>query len=88
MIAILWKDASREQEACEVLHITAEDMVEFGVAEAIISESDTDAVNDLYKISENMKEYLAKIVAEKSKKDIDLLLKERYTKFRKIGVFI
>ena len=85
--SILWKDASREQEACEVLRITAEDMVEFGVAESIISESDTDVVNDLDKISENMKEYLSKIVPEKCEKDIDLLLKERYTKFRKIGVF-
>lgn len=85
--SILWKDASLEQKACEVLHITAEDMVEFGVAEAVIVESDTDAVNDLDKIAENMKEYLVKIVAEKSAKDIDVLLKERYTKFRKIGVF-
>lgn len=34
--SILWKDASREQDACEVLQITAEDMVRFGVAEAII----------------------------------------------------
>ncbi len=85
--SILWKDASREQEACEVLHITAEDMVKFGVAETIISESDTDAVNDLDKISENIKEYLLDIVPKKCEKDIDLLLKERYTKFRKIGVF-
>lgn len=85
--SIIWKDASREQEAAEVLHITAEDMLELGVAEAIISESDTDAVNDLDKISENLKEYLVKTIAKKCEKDIDVLLKERYTKFRKIGVF-
>lgn len=85
--SILWKDASREQEACEVLRITAEDMVEFGIAEAIISESDTGVSNDLDKIAENLKEYLVKTIAEKSEKDIDLLLKERYTKFRKIGVY-
>ncbi|MBO5226807.1 MAG: acetyl-CoA carboxylase carboxyltransferase subunit alpha [Ruminococcus sp.] len=85
--SILWKDAAREQEACEVLRITAEDMVEFGVAEAIISESDTGTSNDLDKIAENLKEYLVKTIAEKCGKDIDLLLKERYTKFRKIGVF-
>ena len=67
--SILWKDASREQEACEVMQITAEDMVRFGVAEA------------------NIKEYLAETITEKLQKDIDVLQKERYTKFRKIGVF-
>ena len=85
--SILWKDASREQEACEVMRITAEDMVDFGIAEAIISETDTGVSNDLDKIAENLKEYLVKTISEKSEKDIDLLLKERYTKFRKIGVY-
>ena len=85
--SILWKDASREQDACEVLQITAEDMVRFGVAEAIIPEPEGGAQNDIDKIAENIKEYLVKTISEKSQKDIDVLQKERYTKFRKIGVF-
>ena len=85
--SILWKDASREQDACEVLQITAEDMLRFGVAEAVIPEPEGGAQNDFDKISENIKEYLVKTIAVKSKKDIDILQKERYTKFRKIGVF-
>ncbi|MBQ9809184.1 MAG: acetyl-CoA carboxylase carboxyl transferase subunit alpha, partial [Ruminococcus sp.] len=36
--SILWKDASREQEASEIMRITAEDMVALGVAETIIEE--------------------------------------------------
>ena len=84
---ILWKDASREQEACEIMKITAEDMVHLGVAEAIIEEPLGGAHNDLDKISENIKEYLSQKIPEKCKKDIDVLLKERYTKFRKIGAF-
>lgn len=85
---ILWKDASREQEASEIMRITAEDMVSLGVAEAIIEEPLGGAHNDLYKISENIKEYLSLKIPEKCQKDIDELLKERYTKFRKIGEFI
>ncbi len=85
--SILWKDASREQEASEVMRITAEDMVSLGVAEAIIEEPLGGAHNDLDKISENIKEYLSLKIPEKCKKDIDVLLKERYTKFRKIGAF-
>lgn len=85
--SILWKDASREQEACEIMKITAEDMVNLGVAEAIIEEPLGGAHNDLDKISENIKEYLSQKIPEKCQKDIDVLLKERYTKFRKIGAF-
>jgi acetyl-CoA carboxylase carboxyl transferase subunit alpha len=85
--SILWKDASREQEASEIMKITAEDMVRLGVAEAIIEEPLGGAHNDLDKISENIKEYLSQKISEKCKKDIDVLLKERYTKFRKIGAF-
>lgn len=86
--SILWKDASREQEASEIMRITAEDMVSLGVAETIIEEPLGGAHNDLDKISENIKEYLSKIIPEKCEKDIDVLLKERYSKFRKIGAFI
>ena len=68
--SILWKDASREQEA-----------------EAIIPEPEAGAQGDIDKISANIKEYLSKTIAEKLQKDIDVLQKERYTKFRKIGVF-
>ena len=85
--SILWKDASREQEACEIMKITAEDMVHLGVAEAIIEEPLGGAHNDLDKITENIKEYLSQKIPEKCKKDIDVLLNERYNKFRKIGVF-
>ena len=85
--SILWKDASREQEASEIMKITAEDMVRLGVAEAIIEEPLGGAHNDLDKISENIKEYLSQKIPEKCEKDIDVLLKERYTKFRKIGAF-
>lgn len=86
--SILWKDASREQEASEIMRITAEDMVRLGVAETIIEEPLGGAHNDLDKISENIKEYLSQKIPEKCQKDIDVLLKERYTKFRKIGEFI
>jgi len=85
--SILWKDASREEEACNIMKITAEDMVRLGVAEKIIKEPLGGAHNDLDKISENIKEYLSHKIPEKLQKDIDKLLKERYTKFRKIGEF-
>ncbi len=85
--SILWKDAAREEEASNIMKITAEDLVELGIAESIIEEPLGGAHNDLDKISENIKEYLSEKISEKCQKDIDVLLKERYTKFRKIGEF-
>lgn len=85
--SILWKDASREKDACNMMKITAEDMLRLGIAEYIINEPIGGAHTDLCKTAENIKEYLLNVIAEKSKKSIDVLLNERYTKFRKIGEF-
>ena len=85
--SILWKDNSKEKEATAIMHITAQDLKELGVCETIISEPVGGAHTDLYKMSENIKEYLVKKTDEKMKKSLDVLLNERYTKFRKIGEF-
>lgn len=63
--SILWKDASREQEACEVMQITAEDMVRFGVAEAIIPEPEAGAQGD---IDKNLGKYQGIFVKNDSRK--------------------
>ena len=67
--SILWKDASREQEACEIMRITAQDLLEFGVADAIIPEPEDGAQGDLDKMSQNIKEYLVKTIAVNPQKD-------------------
>lgn len=85
--SILWKDATREEEACNIMRITAEDAVALGVAEAIIPEPDGGAHNDPETTAENISEFLAKSLNNKIAKNIDLLLNERYNKFRKIGEF-
>ncbi len=83
--SILWKNPAREEEACGLLHMTAEDMLAMGVADTIIPEPNGGAHNDIDKISANILEYLSMKVTENLQKDIDILLEERYTKFRKIG---
>jgi acetyl-CoA carboxylase carboxyl transferase subunit alpha len=85
--SILWKDASKEKEACSIMKITAEDMIELGVAENIIAEPVGGAHEDVQITSENIKEYLLEVIPLKQNKDIDTFLMERYNKFRKIGDF-
>lgn len=85
--SILWKDASREEEACNIMRITAEDSVKLGIAEHIIEEPAGGAHNDPESTAEKISEFLSKSLNNKIAKDIDVLLNERYNKFRKIGQF-
>ncbi len=85
--SILWKDASREREACQIMKITSEDLYNLGVAEKIIEEPNGGAHNDPKLMAENIYDYLVEVLDRKMKIPIDVLLNERYTKFRKIGEF-
>jgi acetyl-CoA carboxylase carboxyl transferase subunit alpha len=85
--SILWKDPTREKEAANILKITAEDLMGFGVCEKVIKEPLGGAHNDPEFTAENLSEYLLGAIEKFSQKDIDTLLKNRYNKFRKIGVF-
>lgn len=85
--SILWKDASREREACDIMKITAQDLLSLGVCEHIIAEPDGGAHNSAEETADNISQYLEKALERKLQKGIDELLNERYNKFRKIGEF-
>ncbi len=85
--SILWKDASKEREACDIMKITAQDLLSLGVCEHIIAEPDGGAHNSAEETAENISQYLEKALERKLQKGIDELLNERYNKFRKIGEF-
>ncbi|MCR4780194.1 MAG: acetyl-CoA carboxylase carboxyltransferase subunit alpha [Ruminiclostridium sp.] len=85
--SILWKDASRESEAAELMKITAEDLMRFGVCEHIIDEPDGGAHNDPSLMSENISDYISDALTRLCPVDINVLLERRYKKFRRIGVF-
>ena len=85
--SILWKDASREREACQIMKITADDLLALKVAEKVIEEPVGGAHNSLNQMVENISDYLLEVIEKKLEKPIDVLLEERYTKFRKIGEF-
>ena len=85
--SILWKDASREKEAAERLHITAEDLVRFGVCNAIIPEPPGGAHTDPRLMAENIADYILETLRKIQQKGVANLLEARYNKFRKIGDF-
>ena len=79
--SILWKDSSKVKEAAQCLKITAEDLLGFGVIERIIEEPK----NDINQVYENLKAELYHTIMKNKMLDIDILLQNRYNRFRKIG---
>lgn len=86
--SILWKDASREKEAANMLHITARDLQALGVADAIIPEPEGGAHCDVQEMSCRLADYLRGALKKYRSYPIDLLLQNRYDKFRKIGEYL
>lgn len=85
--SILWKDPAREKEACEIMKITAEDMMRLKVCDGIIPEPMGGAHNDCQQTAENISDSIFKSLERKLQKGLDELLIERYNRFRLIGEF-
>ena len=88
--SILWKDANREREACEIMKITAEDLVRLKVCDRIIPEADGGAHNDPQLTAENISSFISESLQNlqiKFQKGLDEMINSRYNKFRVVGDF-
>lgn len=85
--SILWKDAAREQEAAELLKMTAPDLLRLGVADAVIPEPEGGAQQDVQAQAAALGDYLFQALGRLTPLPVGTLLERRYNKFRKIGVF-
>ena len=85
--SILWKDAAREREAADIMHITAEDLISLGVCDYVIKESEGGAHNDPEQTAEYISEYIFEALKRNLQKGLDELLNGRYNRFRTIGEF-
>ncbi|MDO4531881.1 MAG: acetyl-CoA carboxylase carboxyl transferase subunit alpha [Bacillota bacterium] len=82
--SILWEDAKLAPDAAQALHITAGDMLSFGVAEEMIRED----FRHFGKMCERLKEKLLSDLKgweQKTGKELSL---ERYQRFRRLGYWI
>lgn len=85
--SILWKDASRADEAAEAMKITAKDLLELEIIEEIIPEPQGGAHRDIEVQSQSIKEAIEKHLTELLAMSTDELIEDRYLKFRKIGYY-
>lgn len=81
--SILWKDAKQAPAAAEALKLTAHDLYELHVSDKIITETDRTPEQ----ICAELKAELLKYITEISSKPENVMLQNRYDKFRKIGSY-
>lgn len=81
--SIIWKDSSRVEDATECLHITAEDMVKYSVAEDIIRED----FENFDVMCAGMRDRILHDIGELLPLPPKKLLDGRYERFRKIGIY-
>ena len=83
--AILWRDANKKVEAAEALKITAGDLLNLGLVDAIVPEPCGGAHNDFDKATGLVDQALMQALAEVASLSIDRRLAARYDKFRRMG---
>ncbi|QAY65113.1 acetyl-CoA carboxylase carboxyl transferase subunit alpha [Paenibacillus protaetiae] len=85
--SILWKDASKADQAAEAMKITADDLLGFGIIEEIVKEPQGGAHKDLAYQAEQIKEAVWRHLLELQQLTPQELIQDRYDKFRKVGKF-
>jgi acetyl-CoA carboxylase carboxyl transferase subunit alpha len=87
---ILWKVATDETKplAAQALKLTSKDLARLGVIDDVIREPLGGAHRDHREMANTLKTYLLRYLRELRNVPTDLLLEQRYQKFRRIGEFL
>jgi len=85
--AILWKDRAKAPDAAAVLKLTGPDLLELGVIDEVIKEPLGGAHRGPVETAKNIKEAILRNLKELNELTPEELVKSRYKKFRKMGVF-
>jgi acetyl-CoA carboxylase carboxyl transferase subunit alpha len=85
--AILWRDSTKAELAARALKLTGPEIFQLGIADEIVPEPHGGAHRDFVKTASVLRKSLEKHLAELVAIPPDDLLKKRYEKYRKMGVF-
>jgi acetyl-CoA carboxylase carboxyl transferase subunit alpha len=85
--SILWRDASKADQAAEAMKITAPDLREFGIIDEIIPEPPGGAHTNPEQAARELDAVLVRALEELSPLPAAELLERRYQKFRRMGQF-
>lgn len=85
--SIMWRDAAKRDLAAQAMHITAPDLLGFGIIDGIVNEPEGGAHTNHAKAAELLGNTLSAQLDELKKLPVDELLNARYKKFRNISKF-
>lgn len=86
--SILWKDATRAKEASEVMKLTSFDLYEKEITDKIIAEPEGGIQKGMEDAVRELDEYLIKELKTLKAMKTEVLLENRYNKYRRIGKFV
>lgn len=86
--SILWKDSSKNIEAATSLKLNAENLLELKIIDAIIGEPLGGAHQDPQLTYRNVKQFIIEQLSFLRRIPSNLLLEQRYLKFRQMGQFL
>ena len=86
--SILWRDAGKAPVAAEALRITATDLLNLGIIDAVITEPSGGNHWAPLQAAENLREAVLLHLAELQSLSEQSLIEQRYAKFRRMGRFL
>jgi acetyl-CoA carboxylase carboxyl transferase subunit alpha len=85
--SILWKDAKKNEIAAAALKMHAEFLLELGIVDEVLPEPEEGAHTDPKAVYAEVQAFICRECDRLKTVPIDVLLENRYQKFRKIGKF-
>ena len=85
---ILWKSHEYKDKAAQALKMTSRDLFKLGVVEDVIEEPLGGAHRDHQLAAARMKQYLKSQLKTLTNVSMETLVKQRYDRFRKMGVYL
>jgi acetyl-CoA carboxylase carboxyl transferase subunit alpha len=85
---ILWKSHTFKERAAEALKMTSKDLMRLGLIDKVIDEPLGGAHRNHHLAASRLKQYLRGALRDLTTKPLDMLVDERYRKFRRMGVFL
>ena len=86
--SILWRDATKANDAAEALKITAPDLMKYDIIDGAIKEPLGGAHHDYKAMADELKRTILSSLDELSNMSKEELKSSRYEKFRKMGAFL
>jgi len=84
--SILWKDSTRAKEAAKLMKLTAQDLLKFGIIDTVIDEPVGGIHTQVDYVMIQLEKVLHKELERLIYQDKELLLQQRYQKFRNMAM--